>query len=174
MTPAGCRSLGERDDSEKPPWMLSVSALAVYFPGDAGVRDLVLDMGRCLDAAGATRSILPLLAVGRFRGDAVEDWRIANLAHPDPVKAGWAARGLCWSLTDAGLAALAKRLGRGDEALAEIVEAIARHGARAVPHLPALRSLENRRHRVPDAVFERVASATAKVAKLATPGARAD
>ena len=47
MNPAGCRSLGEQDGLEKPPWMLSVAALAVYFPGDAGVRDLVLEMGRC-------------------------------------------------------------------------------------------------------------------------------
>lgn len=167
MNPASCRSLGERDDPEKPSWMLSVAALAVYFPGDAGVRDLVLEMGRCLDTAGADRSILPLLAIGRFRGDAVEDWRVAKLTHPDPVVASWAARGLCWSLTDAGLAALVERLGREDEALAEIVEAVACHGARAVPHLPALRSLENRRHRMSDATFERVASATAKVAQLA-------
>ncbi len=45
------------------------------------MRDLILDMGRCLDAAEASQSILPLLAVGRFRGEAVEDWRIAKLAN---------------------------------------------------------------------------------------------
>ena len=170
MNPASCRERGERRGSDSPPWMLSVTALAVYFPGSAEVRDLVLDMGRCLDAADAGQSILPLLAVGRFRGAAVDDWRIANLTHPDPVKAGWAAQGLGWTLADAGLAALVEHLPREDEALADIVDAIACHGARAVPHLPALRSLERQRHRLPDATFERIASATAKVATLATLG----
>ena len=168
MNPASCRERGKRRGSDSPPWMLSVTALAVYFPGSAEIRDLVLDMGRCLDAADAGQSILPLLAVGRFRGAAVDDWRIAHLTHPDLVEAGWAAQGLGWTLTDAGLAALVEHLPRKDEALADIVDAIACHGARAVPHLPALRSLE--RHRLPDATFERIASATAKVAKLATLG----
>ena len=170
MSPASCRERAERRSPEWPSWMLSIAALAVYFPGNAEVRDLILDMGRCLEAAEAGQSILPLLAVGRFRGEAVEDWRIAKLTHPDPIKAGWAAQGLCWTLTDTGLAALAERLahadkaGVADEALAEVVDAIACHGVRAGPHLPALRSLADRA--LPEETLARIASATAKVATL--------
>lgn len=171
MSPASCRERARRRAPEWPSWMLSVAALAVYFPGNAEVRDLVLDMGRCLDAAEVGQSILPLLAVGRFRGEAVENWRIAKLTHADPIKAGWAARGLCWTLTDTGLAALAAHLPGADgtlvadEALAEIVDAIACHGARAAPHLPALRALAERP--LPEAALARIASATDKVATLA-------
>ena len=50
--------------------------------------------------------------------------------------------------------------------LPEIVDAIACHGVRAAPHLPALRALVNRRE-LPDATFERVESATRKVAQIA-------
>ena len=169
MNPASCRARGARRDADMPPWMLSVVALAVYFPGNAEVRDMVLDMGRCLDDAGADESVLPLLAVGRFRGEAVERRRLAGLTHRDPVRAGWAAQGLGWSLTDAGLAALAAQLSRQDEALSDIVAAMACYGSRAAPHLPALRALAGRRGNLPDAAFERIASATAKIAQLAAP-----
>ncbi len=174
MSPASCRERAERRSPEWPSWMLSIAALTVYFPGNAEVRDLILDMGRCLDAAEAGQSILPLLAVGRFRGEAVEDWRIAKLPHPDPIKAGWAAQGLCWTLTDTGLAALVEHLPRADkagvadEALAEVVDAIACHGVRAGPHLPALRSLADRA--LPEETLARIASATAKVATLTSRG----
>ena len=174
MSPASCRERAERRSPEWPSWMLSIAALTVYFPGNAEVRDLILDMGRCLDAAEAGQSILPLLAVGRFRGEAVEDWRIAKLPHPDPIKAGWAAQGLCWTLTDTGLAALvehlprAEKAGVADEALAEVVDAIACHGVRAGPHLPALRLLADRA--LPEETLARIASATAKVATLTSRG----
>ena len=172
MNPASCRERARRRGPEWPSWMLSVGALAVYFPGNAEVRDLVLDMGRCLDDAGVGQSILPLLAVGRFRGEAVEDWRVAKLTHADPVKAGWAAQGLCWTLTDTGLNALAAHLPRkggpvvAEEALPEIVDAIACHGARATPHLPALRALAQRR--LPEEAQARIASAADKLAMLAS------
>ena len=169
MNPASCRARAAQPGPDWPPWMLSVAALAVYFPGNAQVRDLVLDMGRCLDAAEADQSILPLLAAGRFRGEAVEDWHAAKLTHPDPVKAGWAAQGLCWTLTDTGLAALVDHLPRADGALAEVVDAIACHGVRAAPHLPALRSLAHRQ--LPEATLARIASATLKVETLASRSA---
>ena len=169
MNPASCRARGERRDADMPPWMSSIVALAVYFPGNAEVRDMVLDMGQCLDDAGVDESVLPLLAVGRFRGEAVERRRLAGLTHRDPVRAGWAAQGLGWSLTDAGLTALAAQLSRQDEALADIVAAMACYGSRAAPHLPALRALAGRRGSLPDAAFERIASATAKIAQLAAP-----
>ena len=172
MSPASCRERARRRSPEWPSWMLSVAALTVYFPGNAEVRDLVLDMGRCLDAADVGQSILPLLAVGRFRGEAVEDWHIAKLTHADPIKAGWAAQGLCWTLTDTGLAALVEHLPGAegavvaDEALPEIVDAIACHGVRSAPHLPALRALAERR--LPEDTLVRIASTTAKVATLAS------
>ena len=172
MSPASCRERAARPDADWPTWMLSVAAMAVYFPGNAEVRDLLLDMGRCLDAAGANESVLPLLAAGRFRGEAVEDWHVAKLTHPDPVRAGWAAQGLCWTLTDTGLAALVDHLPRTAEApaadgiLAEVVEAIACHGVRAAPHLPALRSLAG--GRLPESTRARIASATSKLATLAS------
>ena len=72
---------------------------------------------------------------------------------------------MCWTLTDEGLAGLSAALDRGDDALADIVEGVACFGNRAVPHLPALRSL--RRGGMSDAAFARIESATAKVAKLA-------
>ena len=167
MTPASCRARGARRDADMPSWMLSVVALAVYFPGNAEVRDVVLDMGRCLDDAGADESVLPLLSVGRFRGEAVERRRIAGLTHRDPVQAGWAAQGLGWSLTDEGLAALAAQLSRQDEALADIVAAMACYGSRAAPHLPALQAVAGRHGSLSDATFERIVSATAKIAQLA-------
>ena len=72
MSPASCRERARRRAPEWPSRMLSVAALAVYFPGNAEVRDLVLDMGRCLDAAEVGQSILPLLAVA---GSAARRWR---------------------------------------------------------------------------------------------------
>ena len=55
-----------------------------------------------------------------------------------------------------------------DEALAEVVDAIACHGVRAGPHLPALRSLADRA--LPEETLVRIASATAKVATLTSRG----
>ena len=142
-----------------------MATLAAYFPANTEVRDVVLEMGRCLREAGADHSILPLLAAGRFRGTAVDREAMDELRHADPMRAGWGARPLCWTLTDEGLAGLSAALDRGDDALADIVEGVACFGNRAVPHLPALRSL--RRGGMSDAAFARIESATAKVAKLA-------
>ena len=167
LNPAACGDLGAQRIAERPPWMFAAGTLAVYFPGNPEVRDLVLDMGQCLDDANVAQSILPLLAIGRFRGEAVERWRIAKLSQANPVKAGWAARGLGWSQTEEGLEALAKHLSRRDEALAEIVDAIACYGGRAAPHLPALRALSTQATNLPEAARARIASATDKVAKLA-------
>ena len=167
LNPAACRERGRQRSPEQPPWMRAVTALTLYFPGNPEVRDLVLDMGRCLDDAKVEQSILPLLAIGRFRGEAVERWRIAKLAQAEPMKAGWAARGLGWSQTEAGLEALAAHLSRRDEALAEVVDAIACYGGRAAPHLPALQALATHADDLPDAARKRIASATDKVAKLA-------
>ena len=167
LNPASCRDLGGQRIAERPPWMYAVGALAVYFPANSEVRDLVLDMGQCLDDANVGQSILPLLAIGGFRGNAVERWRIAKLSQADPMKAGWAARGLGWSQTEEGLQALAKHLSRRDEALAEVVDAIACYGGRAAPHLPALQALSMQATSLPEAARTRIASATDKVAKLA-------
>ena len=166
LNPAACRGLSAGRNLERPSWMRAVTVLTVFFPGNPEVRDLVLDMGRCLQDARVEQSILPLLTIGRFRGEAVERWRIATLAHADPMKAGWAARGLGWSQTEEGLEALAAHLSRRDEALAEIVDAIACYGGRAAPHLPALRALATRADGLPDAAQTRIASATDKVAQL--------
>lgn len=167
LSPAACGDLGAQRIAERPPWMFAAGTLAVYFPGNPEVRDLVLDMGQCLDDADVGQSILPLLAIGRFRGEAVERWRIAKLSQANPVKAGWAARGLGWSQTEEGLEALAEHLSRRDEALAEVVDAIACYGGRAAPHLPALRALSTQATNLPEAAHARIASATDKVAKLA-------
>ena len=166
LNPAACGDLGAQRIAERPPWMYAVGVLALYFPGNPEVRDLVLDMGQCLDDANVGQSILPLLAIGRFRGNAVERWRIAKLSQANPMKAGWAARGLGWSQTEEGLEALAKHLSRRDEALAEVVEAIACYGERAAPHLPALCALAQV-DGLPNAAYTRIASATDKVAQLA-------
>lgn len=168
LNPAACRDLVVQRPSEMPPWMYAVTALTVYFPGNPEVRDLVLDMGRCLEDVNVEPSILPLLAIGRFRGEAVERWRIAKLGHADPMLAGWAARGLGWSQTEEGLEALAEHLSRRDEALPEIVDAIACYGERAAPHLPALRALAQQANGLPEAARTRIASTTDKVAQLAT------
>lgn len=167
LNPAACADLGAQRIAERPPWMYAVGTLAVYFPGNPEVRDLVLDMGQCLDDANVGQSILPLLAIGRFRGEAVERWRIAKLSQANPMKAGWAARGLGWSQTEEGLEALAKHLSRRDEALAEVVEAIACYGEHAAPHLPALRALATQTGGLPETARARIASATDKVAQLA-------
>ena len=160
----GCRRQARRADG-LPPWLPSVATLAAYFPANAEVRDLVLEMGRCLREAGADYGVLPLLAAGRFRGEAVDREAMDELRHADPKRAGWGARHLCWTLTDEGLAGLVAALDRRDDALADIVEGVACFGHRAVPHLPALRALP--RGRLSEAAFARVESATAKVAKLA-------
>ena len=165
LNPAACRKIGEQRIQERPPWMYAVTALTVYFPGNPEVRDLVLDTGRCLEDVNVEPSILPLLAIGRFRGEAVERWRIAKLDHADPILAGWAARGLGWSQTEEGLEALAEHLSRRDEALAEIVDAIACYGGRAAPHLPALQALAQA-NGLSEAARTRITSATNKVAKL--------
>ena len=166
LNPASCRELSEGRNLERPSWMRAVTGLTVFFPGNPEVRDLVLDMGRCLQDARVEQSILPLLAIGRFRGEAVERWRIAKLAQAEPMKVGWAARGLGWSQTEEGLEALAAHLSRRDEALAEVVDAIACYGGRAAPHLPTLQALAMRADGLPDAARTRIASATDKVAKL--------
>lgn len=163
MARDGCRE--QAGDGERPPWMPSVAILAAYFPANAEVRDLVLEMGRCLREAGADYGVLPLLAAGRFRGAAVDREAMDELRHADPMRAGWGARRLCWTLSDEGLAGLVAALDRRDEALADIVEGVACFGDRAAPHLPALQAL--RRGRLSEAAFARIESATAKVGKLA-------
>ena len=141
-----------------------MATLAAYFPATAEARDLALEMGRCLEA-GADQSALPLLAAGRFRGEAADREAVAELGHADPKRAGLGARRRCWTLADEGFAGLAAALDRRDDGLADIVEGVACFGHRAVPHLPALRAL--RRGRLSEAAFARIESATAKVAKLA-------
>ena len=75
-------------------------------------------------------------------------------------------RGLARFLTDRGLAALVANLSRRDEALADVVEAVAAHGFRATPHLPKLAALEGRLAALPPEARACIASATAKIATL--------
>ena len=93
MNPASCRSLGGRDDPAKPPWMLSVAALAVYFPGDAGVRDLVLEMGRSSGRTPPWRtSPRPSAASAPApcrTTPGCANWRTAAGSRPPPWKIAW-------------------------------------------------------------------------------------
>ena len=167
MDDDACRAVGALGPRQpRPAWMQALTPLAVFFPGHAQVERLLLRFGECLERAGVGQSILPLLGIGMFRSDAVVRWHIDKLPHPHPTKARWAARGLARFLTDRGLAALVANLSRRDEALADVVEAVAAHGFRATPHLPKLAALEGRLAALPPQARARIASATAKIATL--------
>ena len=167
MDDDACRAVGALGPRQpRPAWMQALTPLAVFFPGHAQVERLLLRFGECLERAGVEQSILPLLGIGMFRSDAVVRWHIDKLPHPHPTKARWAARGLARFLTDRGLAALVANLSRRDEALADVVEAVAAHGFRATPHLPKLAALEGRLAALPPEARARIASATAKIATL--------
>ena len=167
MDDDACRAVGALGPRQpRPAWMQALTPLAVFFPGHAQVERLLLRFGECLERAGVEQSILPLLGIGMFRSDAVVRWHIDKLPHPHPTKARWAARGLARFLTDRGLAALVANLSRRDEALADVVEAVAAHGFRATPHLPKLAALEGRLAALPPQARARIASATAKIATL--------
>ena len=131
MDDDACRAVGALGPRQpRPAWMQALTPLAVFFPGHAQVERLLLRFGECLERAGVGQSILPLLGIGMFRSDAVVRWHIDKLPQPHPTKARWAARGLARFLTDRGLAALVANLSRRDEALADVVEAVAAHGFR--------------------------------------------
>lgn len=167
MDDGACRAVGALGPRQpRPAWMQALTPLAVFFPGHAQVERLLLRFGECLERAGVGQSILPLLGIGMFRSDAVVRWHIDKLPQPHPTKARWAARGLARFLTDRGLAALVANLSRRDEALADVVEAVAAHGFRATPHLPKLAALEGRLAALPQQARARIASATAKIATL--------
>ena len=167
MDDDACRAVGALGPRQpRPAWMQALTPLVVFFPGHAEVERLLLRFGECLERAGVEQSILPLLGIGMFRSDAVVRWHIEKLPHPHPTKARWAARGLARFLTDRGLAALVANLSRRDEALADVVEAVAAHGFRATPHLPKLTALEGRLAALPPEARARIASATAKIATL--------
>lgn len=98
---------------DAPGWIFALLPLALVFPGDAATTDAVAAAKRDIDAANDVHDVLRALG---------------------------AADGLAFSKTDTGLAALVEALDRG-VAVAEIAEAIAAHGRRALPHRARLWSV---------------------------------
>ena len=138
----GWKAIGEFDFYEKNLWKLVPALLASYFPGDPDVRRL-LRAGPADNPHGidTQRYLMYLLNAGAFVDEEADELRVALLADEDPITVGSAAHGLALSGSKVGLEAMGRLLWRRDEALGEIVTAMAAYGARAAPHMAALREL---------------------------------
>ena len=127
------------------PWTFGCHTLAVLFPSDRDVRQVLLDVHDRFQRAG--RSVnwpLRMLNAGRFHGSDVDALRAAALDATDPLAAQAAADGLAMTLTDDGLRALVGALDRNDAAVADIALAVGSFGPRALPHADRLREVANR------------------------------
>lgn len=135
-------------DDDIPTRSYALLPLVAFFPGDAAVEKLLshYDISSRDDRA----STVVYLNSGRFTSVAADAERRRLLATSESDRQDdvlheafrivGAAKGLAFSKTDAGLAALVEALDRG-VAVAEIAEAIAAHGRRALPHRAHLRSV---------------------------------
>ena len=132
--------------AEKPAaWTFGCHTLAVLFPSDREVRQVLLALHDEFQRAGrSVNGPLRMLNAGRFYGSDVDALRTAALHDADPLAAQAAAQGLAMTLTDEGLGALAGALERRDAALADVAQAIGSFGARALPHRDQLGELANR------------------------------
>ena len=151
-------------------WTFGCHTLAVLFPSDRDVRQVLLDLHDQFQRAGrSVNAPLRMLNAGRFHGSDVDALRAAALNDADPLAAQAAAHGLAMTLTDAGLGALAGALDRTDAAVADVALAVGSFGARALPHADRLRTLANRDEFATAAVQESIAKAAATMRMIAAP-----
>ena len=149
-------------------WTFGCHTLAVLFPSDRDVRQVLLDLHDQFQRAGrSVNAPLRMLNAGLFHGSDVDALRAAALDDADPLAAQAAAHGLAMTLTDAGLGALAGALDRTDAAVADVALAVGRFGARALPHADRLRTLANRDEFATAAVQESIAKAAATMRMIA-------
>ena len=126
-----------------PLWMGCLTALAVHFPGDPFVHDLLLDsMDDIGDVKGLHNVVLRSLNVGLFDTEAADEIRLNSLQHGSPSIVIHAARGIALTRPKDGLQALVSNLGRRDGALFHIVEAIESYGSDAALYVERLKSLQ--------------------------------
>lgn len=155
--------------AEKPPaWTFGCHTLAVLFPSDREVRQVLLALHDEFQRAGrSVNGPLRMLNAGRFYGSDVDARRTAALHDADPLAAQAAAQGLAMTLTDEGLRALAGTLERRDDAVADVAQAIGMFGARALPNRDRLRELANRGGFTSAAVEDSLAKVVANMGTIA-------
>ena len=155
--------------AEKPPaWTFGCHTLAVLFPSDREVRQVLLALHDEFQQPGHNvNGPLRMLNAGRFYGSDVDARRTAALHNANPLAAQAAAQGLAMTLTAEGLQALVGTLERRDAAAADVAQAIGMFGARALPHRDQLRELANRGGFTSAAVEDSLAKVVANMGTIA-------
>jgi hypothetical protein len=119
-----------------PPWWLGYIPLAVYFPADADVEDLIIDSIAAVPSS--TGDFLEFFTIGGIDSDRIRSLRFSSLQSENAVVAAKAARGIKATTPQGGLEVLEAALLRRDAALVEVFEAIAAYQEEALSLLPAL------------------------------------
>ena len=129
------------ESTKRPGWHLIPEILSIHFPRDVEVQNFLWDAVKPIEM----NRLLRVLNNSQDASDKATRLRITQLQSKDLEVVKEAALGLGWVPSDMGLEALAKELGRRDDALPVIIKSLVAYGQDAEPYLHRLEQISSDR-----------------------------